>query len=111
MEWLITTINAVLMSPTWLFCLYWLPLMISGVGYTIKTIKQTKKDAANRDKDPEHYYPTVTLGTILGRLFLVTCPVVNFFNALFFHVFQIASQVVDFLAEVFNQPLVPKHKK
>lgn len=109
-EWLINIVNAILASPTQIFFLYWLPLIICAIGYTQKTFKQIKEDADRRSKSPKVYFPTVTVGTILGRTFLTLCPIVNLWNATWSHAFRIVAEVIGWLEKVFNQPLVPPHK-
>lgn len=122
MDWLINAVNAILMSPTQVFLLFWLPLIVCSVSYTALTIKQTKQDAVKRAKAEaveasgqklthyDEYEPTVTVGTILGRIFISLCPGVNLVNAVFIQSWRLVRNVVETFHDVFNQPLVPKRK-
>lgn len=114
MNWLIENI------PAWNsflgILLYWVPLTVCLLGYTMRTMKDIKKDVSKRaaaDADPKnsYYSPTITIGKILGRLFASICPIWNLLAALFDIGGDLIGNIVGFLADKFTQPLVPARKK
>ena len=68
--------------PQWVVvAFYWIPLALCAVGYTVRTTKEIKHDLNDRrqsDLLPHgYYYPSVTIGTIAGRLLLTVTPLIN----------------------------------
>lgn len=90
--------------------LYWVPLIICAVGYTLRTISDYRKDHVRRNSD-QHYYPTLTLGTIIGRVLVTFIPVANIGTAAFDVGFDMMRWFFSWIGRVFNQPLVPKRKE
>lgn len=79
-------------------CLYWIPLAICVFGYTHRTGREVKGDIVRRAKD--HYYPSVRLKHVAGRLLGSLLPLVNCFCAM-----DAGSEIFDYFLDI---PLVPK---
>lgn len=89
------------------FGLYWVPLAFCAVGYILRTGRNFKKDRAARVKPGGIYYPTDTLGTLIGRGLVTVIPVANFGAAVFDLAPEVFGRFFDWIGRVFNQPLVP----
>jgi len=106
--------------------LYWFPVFVCAVGYTLRTIQNYLKDKYKREwgnirKDRDHwshlastvYQPTDTIGTLIGRALVTIIPVANIWAAAFDISPKFFSKFFQFLGDLFDQPLVPdsnKHK-
>lgn len=109
--------------------LYWLPLSICVVGYTIRTFENYQKDVAERDKYTRYldlkamksedgrtvdaratcyYSPTDTIGTLIGRALISLLPVGNLWAAMFDVSPRLFKKFFDFIEKVFDMPLVPR---
>lgn len=106
---MIETITNFQFNSTLGIILYWLPVLICAFGYTIRTAKNFMKDKAAREKD-SYYYPTDTIGTLIGRAFVSIIPVANLWAALFDISPQFFGNFFRWIGKVFNQPLVPCKK-
>ena len=76
--------------------LYWIPLIVCAIGYTMRTWANVQKDLNQREKAEEDelinqslpqedrrrhiqafYHPKETIGHVLGRIFVSVMPVVS----------------------------------
>lgn len=89
------------------FLLYWTPLAVCAVTYTVRIIEQYKKDLADREADNQSYYPELTIGFIVGHIFLSITPCINLGAA----VFDCMGAIFKRLKQILDIPLVPKRKK
>lgn len=103
--------------------LYWLPLLVCVVGYTIRTSENYQKDIEQRakylrywdlknqkevDERPIVFYtPTDTIGTLIGRAIVSLVPFANAWAAIFDVSPKLFNRLISFIEKVFNQPLVP----
>lgn len=104
-------------------CLYWAPMSLCVIGYTLRTARNLRKDLITRRKckenwlsgNPEgrslmcmdYYAPTDTVGTLIGRAFVSIMPVANIWAAMFDVAPALFGKLFDYITTVFNQPLVP----
>lgn len=109
--------------------LYWVPLTMCAVGYTVRTFSNISKDVKNRqaledyiDKAPSgspsevglylmngpYYRPTDTLGALMCRVLATVIPIVNLWCAL--TDVAVIKKVFTLIASIFDKPLVPKRK-
>lgn len=100
--------------------LYWLPLMLCLYGYIRRTFSDVKKDVELRanaevlvepNRFQSYYYPSVTIGTIIGRIIVTALPVANLWAAMFDISPWLFKKLFEFCSNVLDQPLVPKKKK
>lgn len=129
-------INAILgywANPWIAVFLYWLPLSVCAVGYTLRTFENYYKDIEDREKyiaekaiiDAEHsddtddeyrkyyniyYRPTDTIGTLIGRGIVTIMPIANMWAAIFDISPKLFSRFIERVEELFDQPLVPRPK-
>ena len=124
MEW----ISNVKVNGILALSLYWSPLVFCLIFYTVRTAKNYMKDKVERAKaerlfeiNKEHdkyrgiseipgYYPTDSVGTLIGRAIVSICPVANLWAALFDLAPEVFKKLFEWIGEVFNQPLVPPKK-
>ena len=108
-------------NPWIAFFLYWLPLSLCTVGYTLRTFENYYKDVTNRDeyekeksKNPEsmaaYYSPTDTIGTLIGRAIVTIVPICNLWASVFDISPRLFGKLIRQIELIFNQPLVPKRK-
>ena len=118
--------------------LYWLPLVICLIGYTMLTFKNYRTDLIEREKFRRfkekrdslpaekiedfikfesarntqeyiyHYSPTDRLGNVIGRGIVSVVPVVNLWCAVVDVSPDLFKHFFEKLEEVFDTPLVPK---
>jgi len=106
--------------------LYWLPLAVCAVGYTVRTWRNVQKDIKEREmyneyesfrKDPRcpenypykcAYEPTETLGALIGRGVASIIPGVNLICAVCDIAPGFLSGFFKTIGGILNQPLVPK---
>jgi hypothetical protein len=93
------------------FFIYWIPIVLCVVGYTIRTFRNVQKDREARAREMSNYYPTDTIGDVIGRAFVSFIPVANFWAAYFDVCPDLFSKFFKWLEKVFDQPLVPKRTK
>lgn len=91
------------------FLLYWVPVAICAVGYTLRTWKNYQKDVRNLHKK-EYYYPTDTVGSVLGRVAAAVCPVVNLLAVVFDLGPEALKGFLKYFGNVLDRPLVPRRK-
>lgn len=99
-------------------CLYWVPVSLCVVGYTLRTARNLRTDVIKRKefednlcKDtPLHLYytPTDTIGSLIGRAFVSLMPVANIWAAMFDVAPEMFGKLFKWIELVFNQPLVPR---
>jgi hypothetical protein len=108
--------------------LYWLPLGICAVGYTLRTFENYHKDLKARSeyvtaraaaKAVEgtdngrammavgYYRPTDKIGTLIGRAVVSICPIANVWSAMFDVSPRLFHRLIQQIERFFDQPLVP----
>ncbi len=88
--------------------LYWLPLIVCVVGFTLRTHRNYLKDRKQREIPGSYYYVyTDTVGTILIRTVVSILPIANMFAATFNVAPELVEKFSDWLDKVFDIPLVP----
>lgn len=106
--------------------LYWLPLGICAVGYTLRTFENYQKDlkarseyvtaraAANAEtgggyakRSICYYRPTDKIGTLIGRAVVSICPIANIWSAMFDVSPRLFHRLIQQIEKFFDQPLVP----
>jgi hypothetical protein len=92
------------------FGLFWLPLGVCAIGYTVRTWRNFRKDRKARESE-KHYYPTDTVGTLIGRGIVSVVPVANLCAAAFDLAPEMLSGFIRRMAKIFDQPLVPKRRE
>jgi hypothetical protein len=95
--------------------MYWMPATFCVVFYTLRSANEFQHDFKARDKvekgtQRESYYPTITIGSLIGRGIASLIPVVNIWCALFDLAPQVFSHFFKWIGRVFDQPLVPKRQ-
>ena len=111
--------------------LYWLPLSLCVVGYTIRTFDNFKTDVSEREKYLRYlsikqekidsgkdldkritcyYRPTDTIGTLIGRALVSITPVANLWAGVFDVAPRMFSRVIKIVEKAFDTPLVPEPK-
>lgn len=90
--------------------LYWAPLSLCAFGYTVRSWRNYQKDMEKRAKE-EHYYPSETLGDLIGRALVTVLPIANLWAALFDMAPEVFGRFFNWIGRVFSQPLVPKRTK
>lgn len=120
--------------------LYWLPLSICVVGYTLRTAENYQKDLIERDKvrnlikkrkelegNPEelerfnrnrdtdkyasYYSPTDKIGTLIGRALVSVIPVANLWAGMFDVAPRLFHRLIERIEKIFDTPLVPPIKE
>jgi hypothetical protein len=109
--------------------LYWTPLLFCFFGYTLRTARNYLKDkanlakyeedmrewlnsrAANKSGNRPSYYPTDTVGTLIGRALVSIVPIGNLWAALFDLAPEVFRRFFHWLGKFFDFPLVPGPKQ
>lgn len=117
--------------------LYWLPLSICVVGYTLRTAENYQKDLIERDKYRKsskirkemgsdelndyirknkdeyssYYSPTDKIGTIIGRALVSIIPVANLWAGMFDVAPRLFHRLIERIEKIFDTPLVPEIKE
>jgi hypothetical protein len=89
--------------------LYWLPLGFCTYGYLISTWEDYRRDIKARDTHAT-YYPQLTIGDVVGRIFVAVAPVINLLAAVFDVAPTVFGRFFNWCGRVLNQPLVPDRK-
>jgi hypothetical protein len=102
-------------TTIWGILLYWVPLLMCAVGYLFRTVSDVSSDVKNRERLEQagksaDYYPTVRIGTLIGRGLVSIIPVANLLAAIFDVSPEIFGNFFKTLGKIFNQPLVPGRK-
>jgi len=143
MEMIMNGINYLLTNwmTGWMgMLLYWLPLSICVVGYTLRTAENYQKDLIERDKvrnlikkrkeldgNPEelerfnrnrdtdkyasYYSPTDKIGTLIGRALVSVIPVANLWAGMFDVAPRLFHRLIERIEKIFDTPLVPPIKE
>lgn len=97
---------------------FWLPLLLCLYGYTIRSLRDFANDRAKRayaEAQPEpskgYYEPSVTVGTLVGRVLAAVVPIVNLVCAIFDVGPQVFGDFFKWFGKAFDIPLVPKRAK
>ena len=63
---------------------YWIPVIVCLSVFTARTKKEIYRDFRQREKYSitNGYTPKVTVSTILGRIFISVCPILNLLIAI-----------------------------
>lgn len=91
---------------------YWIPLAVCLVVYLLRFLELYRTDLEESKK--EYYYPKLTVGYIIGHLFLAIVPIINLFALVFDcfgSIFGYIRSFLLFIDKVFDIPLVPKPSK
>lgn len=114
MNWIIEHVPA---WNSWIaLLLYWLPFALCAYGYLIRTAHKVREDRAKREaaeagKPNAYYSPNITVGTLIGYLFLTVMPVANLFSAIFDVAPKVFSSFLIWCERALSVPLVPKRDK
>lgn len=88
---------------------YWVPLLLCLIGYTIRTWVNYRKDVIARELD-QYYVPTDKIGTLIGRVLVTITPAVNLFVLFFDLAPRFFGNFFVWIERVFNTPVVPSRK-
>ncbi len=100
--------------------LFWFPMTICIVGYTMRTFRQIQTDKKNRlesevqNSDERYvpvYYPTITVGDIIGRIVICFIPIANLWACLFDVSPELFHKLFSWISKTFDMPLVRKRNK
>jgi hypothetical protein len=95
--------------------LYWLPMAMCAYGYTVRSILKVKRDLEwRRDAEAEgkkFYYPTITVGSLIGYAMMTVTPIANLFAAIFDVSPKLFKAFFNWCGRVLDMPLVPAKKK
>jgi len=86
--------------------LYWVPLLICAVGYTIRTRMECAHDIELCHT--ASYKPTVTVGHVCGRLVVSAIPGLNLIAAVFDLGPRLIADIFKYFRTVFTIPLITK---
>ncbi len=105
--------------------LYWLPLMVCAIGYTVRTFENYHKDVIHRKEyidgknaatesrslcNAPYYSPTDKIGTLIGRALVTFIPFANLWAASFDVSPRLFRRIFERIEKIFDQPLVPHPK-
>ena len=120
--------------------LYWLPLSICVVGYTLRTSENYQKDCIERekyrnylkrlkelegndeeidrfkrnnynsDRNSSYYSPTDKIGTLIGRALVSIIPVANLWAGMIDVAPRLFHRLIERIEKIFDTPLVPPIK-
>ena len=95
--------------------LYWIPLALCAIGYSVRAARRYNKDRVARSKadaDPKaYYYPELKLGDLIGYVLIIVCPLVNLLAVIFDVGAPMIREFFGWLGSMFDIPVVPSHKK
>lgn len=96
--------------------LYWVPLIVCLCVYFYTIICEIRKDYQKRDGIyddciMEHYYPSVTIGSIFGYIFLSICPLVNLICFLKETAYKFIKFIFNKISWMFDIPIIPDNNK
>ena len=84
--------------------LYWVPLALCLIHASREVAATLRVDIANRGKKP--YYPEVTVGVLLGWVFLCFVPAINVVVAIFKACPDLLGSFFAWLGRVFDHPII-----
>lgn len=97
--------------------LYWVPVSLCAVGYSIRTGRNYYADVEHREAVAKNvaglhavYRPTDTLGTLIGRAIVTVMPLANLWAGIFDIAPKMFGGFFRRLEKLLNQPLVPALK-
>lgn len=88
--------------------LYWMPASLCAYGYTVRTWLNYQKDLKERNEKQSNYYPTDTVGDLIGRGIVAVVPVANLWAATFDVAPKMFASLFKWIGRVFDAPLVPR---
>lgn len=96
--------------------LYWIPLVLCAVYFSIKCMLDYYSDAKNRagSIQTSMYIPRLKIGTIVNRAIASVCPVINLWEAVFDAFPFFMGHIGTWIEKLLDVPLVPDsttHKK
>ena len=95
--------------------LYWMPLALCSYGYVVEFVQAYRSELRDRAKaeadDKDYYYPSLTLGWIVGHVLLTVMPMVNLFMAVFYTAPRVFGDFFSWIGKALDMPLVPKRSK
>lgn len=94
--------------------LYWLPLALCAYGYTVRVWGRYQKEVKEREeaeKAGSGFYPTLTVGSLVGYALLTITPIANLFSAIFDVAPQVFKGLIKLCERVFSVPLVSPVKR
>ena len=89
--------------------LYWIPAVLCLIAYTVRSWKEYQKDLKSREKSG-YYRPTLTIGSILAKLFASLMPGLNILSLVFHVGAGMISTVGEFFSKLLDIPLVRPKK-
>lgn len=92
------------------FAFYWLPLAFCAFGYVLRTARNVRRDREARRAPSLAYFPSDTIGTLIGRGLVSIIPIANFCAACFDLAPWLFGRFFRWIGKVFSQPLVPDLK-
>ena len=95
------------------FLLYWVPLVLCFIGYAVRTWIDYYDEVARRAdcvKTNYSYFPNLTLGVLIRRLFSTVVPGFNILALIFSVGGPMLSSIFEFFGSVLRIPLVRPHK-
>ena len=109
-------------TPAWngliALLLFWLPLLLCLYGYAIRSFRAFANDRAARataelpaSQSNGYYLPSITIGTLVGRVLISVVPIVNLFAAIFDVAPEVFGDFFRWCGKAFDIPLVPKRAK
>lgn len=98
--------------------LYWVPMCVCVIGYTLRTSRNIQLDKKERSECEDidnnsnwgGYTPTDTYGDLIGRAVVSFVPICNLWAATFDVSPTLFGNFFKYLDKAFNQPIVPKRK-
>jgi hypothetical protein len=96
---------------------YAAPAAVNATVFTLRTVKEYRKDLANRAESASNpktwgYTPTLTIGHIVARLLGIVLPIVNVIAMIgnLDKVFEYIGNFFSWIYNILDIPLVPKRK-
>lgn len=95
--------------------LYWMPLALCTYGYSVEFVQKYRKELQSRAKaeadEKDYYFPSLTLGWIVGHVVLALMPIANMFAAVFDVAPKVFGDLFEWIGKALDIPLVPKRKQ
>lgn len=97
---------------------FWLPLLLCLYGYAVRSAREFANDRAGRanaelpaSQSNGYYEPSITVGTLVGRLLASVVPIINLVVAIFDVAPEVFGDFFKWFGKAFDIPLVPKRAK
>lgn len=94
-------------STTTLIWGYYLPMVLCLVGYGYQILSRLKKDITGR-KTEKYYSPDVTIGSVIGKIIVSICPLVNILAFVIDLALDTLALIINKVEAICMQPLVPR---